>query len=352
MTESFPHPIINKVDDEPSYKTINEVEKKLITNAASIPSELGGGNHGYLGLVLKPSKYHAITGHQFLPHANPGALPVFPPNPTQPQIAQANATHKNKLRLWREQLTVIKALKNQLTNAFNQDYLEELNDTCAGYNNKSIQDIITYLYENHGDVTPLQLEEAEKAVSEAFDINEPFGSCARRIEDAMDVATAAKCPHAPQQIATKSHDLIVKAQVLPETSLRDWRKKPTADKTWANFKSHFAKETRDFKKEQGITAGNACSVANSANQALPQAQAEFRQLTQTFIDEFKKENNKQHAPEVCPIAPQANSAIANEDLCKFLKELKEEKKELKKQIADKENAPPEPKPKNHTCYYC
>ena len=126
-------------------------------------------------------------------------------------------------------------------------------------------------------MTPLKLEEAEKAVSEEFDINEPFGACVLKIEDAMDVATAAKFPHTPQQIVTKSYNIMVKAQVLPEASLREWRIKSTADKTWANFKLHFAKEVRDFKKEQGITAEN--SHANLANQALLQAQADFRQLT-------------------------------------------------------------------------
>ena len=38
----FLHSIIAKVEDEPNYYSIKEVEKKLMCNAASIPTELGG----------------------------------------------------------------------------------------------------------------------------------------------------------------------------------------------------------------------------------------------------------------------------------------------------------------------
>ena len=55
--EGFPYSNIEKIKGELSYHSIKEVEQKLIKNASSFPSELGGGNHGYLGLVLKPAKY-------------------------------------------------------------------------------------------------------------------------------------------------------------------------------------------------------------------------------------------------------------------------------------------------------
>ena len=60
---------------------------------------------------------------------------------------QILATHKEALRAWRKQTAVIKYLKNQLTNAFEDKYLEEINVTYAGYNNQSIQDILAYLYD-------------------------------------------------------------------------------------------------------------------------------------------------------------------------------------------------------------
>ena len=106
ITESFPNPSTPKIEGQPTFKTIKEVEKLLDTNAALVQSELGGGDHGYLGLTKSSEKHNTVTGHDFNAHANPGALPTFPVNATQRQIDQANASHKEGLRLWREQQVV------------------------------------------------------------------------------------------------------------------------------------------------------------------------------------------------------------------------------------------------------
>ena len=74
---------------------------------------------------------------------------------------------------------------------------------------------------------------------------------------------------------------------LPEENLRELHRKPLRDKTWANFKTHFLKEVRDFKKDQGLTARKAYSMGNLANQALLQAQVESINLTQCLIDYIK-----------------------------------------------------------------
>ena len=82
VIEDFPDSTITKHTGEPNYHVIKDVEHKLIKNASSYPSELGGGNHGYLGLILTSKKYVLVTGHTFTPHPNPGSLPTFPPNLT------------------------------------------------------------------------------------------------------------------------------------------------------------------------------------------------------------------------------------------------------------------------------
>ena len=44
-------------------------------------SELGGGQHGLLDLVVSYTRYNTITEHNFVLHENPGALPIIPQNP-------------------------------------------------------------------------------------------------------------------------------------------------------------------------------------------------------------------------------------------------------------------------------
>ena len=99
VIESFTYSTLSKIDGEPDFTCIKNVKKLLITNTSSRESELGGGQHGVLGLVISPARCQTITGYQFAPHNNPGALPAFPPNPAQPQIAQVHTAHKEQLRL-------------------------------------------------------------------------------------------------------------------------------------------------------------------------------------------------------------------------------------------------------------
>jgi len=95
ILESFPNQYIARVQGEPSYKSIKQVKKLIIENAAAIHTNLGGGNLGYIGLVVSPAKYLIISGGTpFIPHPNPTPLPIIPAGSTQPQIASTTATHK------------------------------------------------------------------------------------------------------------------------------------------------------------------------------------------------------------------------------------------------------------------
>ena len=56
---NFPSPIIPKNPGLPNYKVISEVNFKGKANTASIASELEGGSHGLLGLILSPIRAYS-----------------------------------------------------------------------------------------------------------------------------------------------------------------------------------------------------------------------------------------------------------------------------------------------------
>ena len=57
IDENFPFKTLTPIIGEPTYESINHLTQELYSNASSIPSTLGGGRHGNLGLVMKPSLY-------------------------------------------------------------------------------------------------------------------------------------------------------------------------------------------------------------------------------------------------------------------------------------------------------
>ena len=102
ICKGFPFPIIAKQPGLPTYKTLAEVHLKLKANAASIPSEIGGGAHGLLGLILPPAPYTLLTNVPFTAPVNPGALPIIPDAATQYQISKQVQQHTKQLRIWQE----------------------------------------------------------------------------------------------------------------------------------------------------------------------------------------------------------------------------------------------------------
>ena len=73
-----PTPIIGV----PTNKTLKRLKQELQANASSVESDLGGGDHRYLGLVLTDAEYAQITG----------TSPFVAPNYPQALNIPANAT--------------------------------------------------------------------------------------------------------------------------------------------------------------------------------------------------------------------------------------------------------------------
>ena len=52
------------------------MHKLAAANASSVETTRGGGQHGYLAIVLKPATCTTLTGATFVPPTNPGPVPI------------------------------------------------------------------------------------------------------------------------------------------------------------------------------------------------------------------------------------------------------------------------------------
>lgn len=84
VIEGFPYSTIEKHIGEPKFQLVKDVERKLVKNVSSHPSELGGGNRRYFGLLLQTIKYTLVTGQDFTPH--PTQDHYQHSQPTQPNL--------------------------------------------------------------------------------------------------------------------------------------------------------------------------------------------------------------------------------------------------------------------------
>ena len=79
----FQHKLLTKIHGAPSYDSLQNLLIELKANAGSVPTTLGGGHHGHLGLIVSPERYATLA------HTIPWVNPVNPGAFTPPAAGTA-----------------------------------------------------------------------------------------------------------------------------------------------------------------------------------------------------------------------------------------------------------------------
>ena len=194
IKENFPEDPIPRIQGEPSFETIAEAHRVLNSNASSVPTILGGGRHGYLGLTVTHAAYVNLTGQAFVYPVNPGPFPIVPANARLARIAEIENIHRESLRIYNECQKVGKALKKQLLEAVDDVYFRSLRSNLYGYANVTVLDLLTHLYTTYGNITPHELQENDKRMRQQYDVAQPFETFTAQIEDWVEYANAGGTP--------------------------------------------------------------------------------------------------------------------------------------------------------------
>eukprot|EP00957_Ditylum_brightwellii_P017528 1320394-Ditylum_brightwellii.AAC.1 len=108
----------------------------MMENASSVSTELGGGNHGYLALVISPAVYQTTTGTTLPSWHHPGLVPV----PTRQFMTNAGIDllkemHQMQVQQFEWYHNTDEALKQQLLKAIDEQYTKALKQNMIAYTN-------------------------------------------------------------------------------------------------------------------------------------------------------------------------------------------------------------------------
>eukprot|EP00957_Ditylum_brightwellii_P200924 15315772-Ditylum_brightwellii.AAC.1 len=282
----------------PSWDIIQAINLNLNANAASVPSDLCGGQHGHLGLTIGGAEYQTLTGHAFTRPTNPGVTSP-PGNPYELPAQQADC-----IQLW-----VNTVLRNQLTGAINKTYILRLKNQYTGYVQSTTMAILQHLYATYGIITPTKLEENDRAIKKDYDATLPIKHLTKQIETAVMVAGNANQPYTAAQ--------------------------PTVKKTWPNFKRHFAAAYADNIEEHTATR-----MGYGAN-AVQRQQGDLTEALEHLSNAALSDQ-----------AALANLTQANLTLTKQLEKTQEELDTLKNKNKNENNNVNNLTGGMHEIYYC
>ena len=189
----FEYKELLKVHGKPTLDKIIKVWRQLKRNAQRIPTTLGGGNHGYLALLVTAIEYLNIPGTTafnkpgapgiFRPVGTRGAVgagvrtrsgrgaaapgggpgPLIPP--TSAEITIQKAVYDENLRQYNEVQCVETLLRNQLINAFDAQYLDALRDSNDMIN-LPIDSIMQFLIRTYGQISEEHYMSMEDEIKE------------------------------------------------------------------------------------------------------------------------------------------------------------------------------------------
>ena len=272
----FAHHTLDRITGHPTYESLTTLKKQLQANAASVPSTLGGGANGHLGLVLTPQQYHFISLRPFIRPNHPGVLTI-PPNTPADEVNRLRHNHKVNTDLFQLTHSVEKTLIQQLISAIHSTYVEELRNTTTGLIDKPLSEILTHLITNYGQVETSEYNQKYfELLKHQYDPDRPIDEIFTKIVEFITLAEASHMPITMEQALNIGCEIIRQCGVFAE-SLKRWHKTPITEKTWTNFKTHFREEHKAYRSTLPTTTKttqyNANMIAHQvANQLWERAQ--------------------------------------------------------------------------------
>ena len=254
----FQHKVLAKIHGCPTYESLQNLSTELKANASSVPSTMGGGQHGHLGLLLSNVRCNALanTVHGVTP-GNP--CPFVPPLAgTGPQIEAAHEVWRELKETFLICQAADKALISQLVEAIDPIYLRAMLNRATGQHAGDIRAMLVHLFSTHGKVAPQQVKAKEMEICNMHcDVSQPADTVFNSIDDLSDLADHATTP-APmteQQMIDLACVIFAKQPIL-QADVRLWNRRPAAERTYVNFTQHLRDAQTDLSSLP--TAGDFC----------------------------------------------------------------------------------------------
>ena len=311
----FEFPILSPVIGEPDYEQLLCILKELKANAQSVHSTLGGGAHGYLGLLLSPVQYVLVSNVPFVIPAFPAPLAI-PLNATQHMTFTLQQQHRDAVRIFRECQSVQKALRQQLVQAVPKIYLDSLRDQITNSISRPIRGILQHLFDTYGNVTPQRIaEETEKLTSSIFDPIEPVDTLFMQIETLSVLADAGHSPFTPQQIVNFAYNAILKTRKFSSDIIK-WNRLAAVNKTWIQFKVTFRqaqkelKETGDLRLDAQFQHANLVQdIVSGLSNALQRPGLDESSISDSIMDSFHLPSISSPQPPPTPVYDHYGSPV-------------------------------------------
>jgi hypothetical protein len=261
------HDPLTKLDPDtpPNTVTVRLLCRELYANARDVPSTLGGGRHGHLGMVMPDDEYILIS-HDAESYEAPDK-PVEPVYAgTAQQRYQQEADYKAEVKAYNEWRDLEIYLRKLMINAIPWTFIAELEHHTMGFSEVSPMAILDHLVDTYGTISPKDLQDNLKQAKTAWNPDTPIETVFTNGNRCRQFAIAGQDPISDITYIGILVDIFRDSGVL-ETAIREWALKKARTKTVAACIDHF--KTANLYRLESQAYLKECLAATAPATAAP-----------------------------------------------------------------------------------
>ena len=184
------------------------------------------------------------------------------------------------MRVFNKYYSVDKACKKVLFTLTPEAYFRSFKNKYTGYANVKYLDIISHLWTTYGVLQDFEVQENNVRIKQPISVETLFEEFVEQIKTAVN-AVATQVPYTRQQIVIIAFTVVENSRIY-YNGVKEWRRKDTADKTWEDFRTFFAREFREIRfqprtsasEEYGMNSMRGGHVNAAERDEMQQQQAE------------------------------------------------------------------------------
>jgi hypothetical protein len=176
MIFNFPHQDLTPMESNtrPTPRAVRILRTEVYANLCSVSSNLGGGGHGHLGMVMPPAEYQGISigGVAYVPPPGAPQVPVF--TGTAAVVAGQQENYQRELQDWEQYRELHAQIKAQMIKVIPKSYISVLSHAQLGYANTTLRAIMNHLLMKYGTIKDSDMRTNMKHLTAAWDPDTPI----------------------------------------------------------------------------------------------------------------------------------------------------------------------------------
>jgi hypothetical protein len=267
-TFTLKHDPLTPLEGKPTPEAIRKLRQELYANVTGITTDLGGGQHGHLGLLMPDADYLALPGAAayILP-------PTHPDIPTYNGTAGAREELAARYKLQQAEYNDAHGLKEQLMKllivAIPSLYLTTLEDDNLGLALVTPKkQILAHLITEYAAIKADNLEANLTTMKAPWDPSTDLELVFARAHKCRRFAATGGDPISDPAYICILLEVFTESGVFTR-ALDDWRAKDDADHNTANIKTHFGKADKERLRSTSTLKATLSAHATIANTPKP-----------------------------------------------------------------------------------